>query len=79
MRAAMRMRHLDTPRAALIAGALAAACGAGPSSPPTGGRAPGRVLVSEIMYHPPLVDSAVEKHEFVELHNAGGAAHRGRH
>jgi hypothetical protein len=34
----------------------------------------GRVVISELMYHPAQVDSAVESLEFVELHNAGAAA-----
>src|SRR5688500_3411532 len=33
----------------------------------------GKVLFSEVMYHPVLENAAVDNHEFLELHNRGDA------
>src|SRR5689334_3802910 len=53
-------------------GAGAGGSGSPPAGPPSA--AAGRVVLSEIMYHPVGEDDGVEHHEFVELHNPGDKA-----
>ncbi len=59
---------------AIALGLWASACNSNSPNPTPAGPAPGRVVISEIMYHPPVGDLGVEQGEFIEVHNPGGTA-----